>query len=259
MAELTLPKQSQVQQGRRFAHDGQAETPRTFRIYRYDPSADERPRMDTYEIDLADCGPMVLDAILHIIDSVDPSLALRRSCREGVCGSCAMNINGTNKLACLTHIDELKSGDVRLSPLPHLKVIKDLVGDLRTLYAQFELIEPWLKNDQALPERERLQLPEDRAKLDGEYECILCFCCATACPSYWWSGDQYLGPAILLQAHRWLVDSRDDRTGERLDALDDPFRLYRCHTIMNCTSACPKGLNPAKAIADTKRMLARRG
>lgn len=258
MAELTLPKNSKVTKGKHFAYDGEAEQPRTFRIYRYDPSADELPRMDSYDIDLADCGPMVLDAILHIVDTVDPSLALRRSCREGVCGSCAMNINGTNKLACLTHIDELKSGEVRLSPLPHLKVIKDLVGDLRTLYAQLELIEPWLKNDQAVPERERLQLPEDRDKLDGEYECILCFCCATACPSYWWSGEQYLGPAILLQAHRWLVDSRDDRTGERLDALDDPFRLYRCHTILNCTNACPKGLNPAKAIADTKRMLARR-
>lgn len=258
MAELRLPKNSRVQEGKHWDAAGDGENTRTFRIYRYDPARDALPRMDTYEVDLDECGPMVLDAILKIIDEVDPSLALRRSCREGVCGSCAMNINGTNQLACLTHIEDLGKGPVRLSPLPHLRVIKDLVGDLRRLYAQYESIEPWLKNDEAEPERERLQLPEDRDKVDEDSKCILCFCCATACPSYWWTGDKYLGPAILLQAHRWLVDSRDDHTGERLDALDDAFKLYRCHTILNCTNACPKGLNPARSIAHIKRMLERR-
>lgn len=258
MAELRLPNNSRVQKGKHWKHAGDAEDLKTFRIYRYDPARDALPRMDTYEVDLDDCGPMVLDAILKLIDEVDPSIALRRSCREGVCGSCAMNINGTNQLACLCHIDDLGNGPVRLSPLPHLEVIKDLVGDLRRLYAQYESIEPWLQNDQAEPERERLQLPEDRDKVDEDSQCILCFCCATACPSYWWTGDKYLGPAILLQAHRWLVDSRDDHTGERLDALDDAFKLYRCHTILNCTNACPKGLNPARDIADIKRMLAQR-
>ncbi|HET7267305.1 MAG TPA: succinate dehydrogenase iron-sulfur subunit [Oleiagrimonas sp.] len=258
MAELRLPANSRVQKGQHHAHKGKAERLKTFRIYRYDPASDAKPRMDSYDIDLDDCGPMVLDAILKIIDEIDPSIALRRSCREGVCGSCAMNINGTNQLACLTHIDDLGHGPIRLSPLPHLEVIKDLVGDLSRLYAQYESIEPWLKNDQAEPERERLQTPEDRAAVDEDSQCILCFCCATACPSYWWAGDKYLGPAVLLQAHRWIADSRDDHTGERLDALDDTYKLYRCHTILNCTNACPKGLNPARAIADIKRKLAQR-
>lgn len=258
MAELRLPKNSRVQKGKHWALDGDSDHVKTFRIYRYDPTRDARPRMDSYEVDLDDCGPMVLDAILKIIDEVDPTLAVRRSCREGVCGSCAMNINGTNELACLTHIDALGNKPVRLSPLPHLDVIKDLVGDLSRLYAQYESIQPWLKNDAAEPERERLQTPEERALVDEGEACILCFCCATACPSYWWAGDKYLGPAILLQAQRWIVESRDDHTGERLDALDDPFRLYRCHTILNCTNTCPKGLNPARAIGDIKRKLAER-
>ncbi|NII09090.1 succinate dehydrogenase iron-sulfur subunit [Oleiagrimonas sp. C23AA] len=258
MAELTLPTNSRVQKGKTWKHEGKAKHLRKFEIYRFDPARDALPRLDTFEVDMDDCGPMVLDVLLKIIDETDPSLAVRRSCREGVCGSCAMNINGKNGLACLTHVDDLPRGSIRLSPLPHLEVIKDLVGSLSRLYAQYEMIQPWLKSDEAPPERERLQLPEDRDKLDGNSECILCFCCATACPSYWWTGDKYLGPAILLQAHRWLVDSRDDHTGERLDQLDDSYRLYRCHTIMNCTSACPKGLNPAEAIADTKRMLAKR-
>ena len=255
MAELMLPKNSRVQKGRRHKHEGDAGKLQTFRIYRYDPSTDERPRMDSYEVDLDDCGPMVLDAILKIIDEIDPSIAVRRSCREGVCGSCAMNINGTNELACITHISDLGRGSIRLSPLPHLAVIKDLVGDLSRLYAQNAFVEPWLKNEQPEPERERLQLPAERDKIDEGARCILCFCCSTACPSWWWAGDKFLGPAALLQAHRWIVESRDDHTGERLDVMDDVYRLYRCHTILNCTNACPKGLNPARAIADIKRML----
>jgi len=255
--ELRLPKNSRVQKGRHHPHEGDAENLKTFRVYRYDPSRDDNPRMDSYDVDMDDCGPMVLNALLKIIDETDPSIAVRRSCREGVCGSCAMNINGTNELACLTHVDDL-SDPIRLSPLPHLAVIKDLVGDLSRLYAQYALIEPWLKNDGAEPERERLQTQPDREQVDEGARCILCFCCSTACPSYWWTGDKFLGPAVLLQAQRWLVDSRDDHTGERLDQLDDAFRLYRCHTILNCTNACPVGLNPSRAIADIKRMLDQR-
>lgn len=258
MAELRLPKNSRVAKGRYWPLRSKAENTRTFRVYRYDPATDAHPRMDSYEVDLDDCGPMVLDALLKIIDETDPSIAVRRSCREGVCGSCAMNINGTNELACTTHIQDLSRGPIRLSPLPHLEVIRDLVGDLSRLYAQFEFVEPWLKNDEAVPERERLQRPDERDQVDEGSRCILCFCCSTACPSYWWAGDKFLGPAILLQAHRWIVDSRDDHTGERLDALNDSFRLYRCHTILNCTSACPKGLNPSRAIADIRRKLAQR-
>jgi succinate dehydrogenase / fumarate reductase iron-sulfur subunit len=201
---------------------------------------------------------MVLDAIIHIKNDIDGTLTFRRSCREGICGSCAMNIDGTNTLACLKPIDEVK-GDVKIYPLPHMKVVKDLVPDLTQAYAQYASIKPWLQSQSAPPpDRERLQSPEERAKLDGLYECILCFCCSTSCPSYWWNGDRYLAPAILLQAYRWIVDSRDEMTGERLDNLEDPFRLYRCHTIMNCTRTCPKGLNPAKAIADIKRMMVAR-
>jgi succinate dehydrogenase / fumarate reductase, iron-sulfur subunit len=170
-----------------------------------------------------------------------------------------MNIDGVNTLACLTPMDSLKKGTSRITPLPHMPVLKDLVPDLTGLYAQYELIEPWLQTDQPPPDRERRQSPEERAQLDGQWECILCFCCSTSCPSYWWNPDRYLGPAILLQSYRWLTDSRDQRTGERLDRLDDPFRLYRCHTIMNCTRTCPKGLNPARAISNTKRLIAERG
>ena len=201
---------------------------------------------------------MVLDALIKIKGDTDSSLTFRRSCREGICGSCAMNIDGTNTLACTKPIDEVR-GEVRIYPLPHLPVIKDLVPDMSTFYAQYTSIEPWLKTDSPPPaNRERLQSPKDREKLDGLYECIMCACCSTACPSYWWNGDRYLGPAILLQAYRWLVDSRDESTGERLDDLEDPFRLYRCHTIMNCTRTCPKNLNPAKAIGEIKKMMVAR-
>ena len=186
-----------------------------FRIYRWDPGKGGNPTLDTFEIDRDSCGPMVLDALVKINDQIDPTLAFRRSCREGVCGSCAMNIDGTNTLACLTPIDSLKKGTSRITPLPHMPVLKDLIPDLTGLYAQYELIEPWLQTDQPPPDRERRQSPEERAKLDGSWECILCFCCSTSCPSYWWNQDRYLGPSILLQSHRWLVDSRDQRTGER--------------------------------------------
>lgn len=258
MAELRLPPNSKVMEGKVHVGVESASKPRKVRIYRYDPDSDQNPRMDTYEIDMDKCGPMVLDAIIKIKNELDSTLTFRRSCREGICGSCAMNIDGTNTLACIKPIEEI-DGDIHIYPLPHMKVIKDLVPDLSHFYAQYESIEPWIKTDSAPPQgSERLQSPEDREKLDGLYECILCACCSTSCPSYWWNGDKYLGPAILLQAGRWLADSRDEGAGERLDDLEDPFKLYRCHTIMNCTKTCPKGLNPAKAIADVKKAIVER-
>ena len=259
MAELRLPANSRIRKGTDHPAPEGAKRPRTFRVYRWDPDSGETPRVDSYTVDLDDCGPMVLDAVIKIKNEVDPTLTFRRSCREGVCGSCAMNIDGTNTLACTRFTDDIK-GDVKIYPLPHMKVVKDLVPDLTDAYAQYASIEPWLKTETpAPPDAERLQSPEEREKLDGLWECILCFCCTTSCPSYWWNGDRYLGPAALLQAYRWIADSRDEHTGERLDALEDPFRLYRCHTIMNCTKTCPKDLNPAKAIGAIKqRMVARR-
>ena len=259
MAELRLPANSRIRKGNDHPAPEGAKRPRTFRVYRWDPDSGETPRVDSYTVDLDDCGPMVLDAVIKIKNEVDPTLTFRRSCREGVCGSCAMNIDGTNTLACTRFTDDIK-GDVKIYPLPHMKVVKDLVPDLTDAYAQYASIEPWLKTETpAPPDAERLQSPEERERLDGLWECILCFCCTTSCPSYWWNGDRYLGPAALLQAYRWIADSRDEHTGERLDALEDPFRLYRCHTIMNCTKTCPKDLNPAKAIGAIKqRMVARR-
>ena len=259
MLELRLAPESRPVKGQKVSAPQGSSNTRTFHVYRWDPDKGENPRIDSFEIDLDDCGPMVLDAILKIKNEIDPSVTLRRSCREGICGSCAMNIDGTNTLACTKPISSIK-GDVKINPLPHLNVVKDLVPDMTHFYAQYASIKPWIRTQSAPPpDQERLQSPQDREKLDGLYECILCACCSTSCPSYWWNGDRYLGPAILLQAYRWLVDSRDEDTGERLDELDDPFRLYRCHTIMNCTSTCPKGLNPAKAIAETKKMLLERG
>jgi succinate dehydrogenase / fumarate reductase iron-sulfur subunit len=257
MVEIALPKNSRPTEGRTWPHAVGAHREREYRIYRYNPEDGKNPRIDTYFVDLEDCGPMVLDALIWIKNKIDPTLTFRRSCREGVCGSCSMNIDGTNGLACTRGMDEIK-GTVRIYPLPHLPVVKDLVPDLTLFYAQYASIEPWLKTDTAPPEKEWRQTHEDRAKLDGLYECILCACCTTSCPSYWWNGERYLGPAVLLQARRWLVDSRDEATGERLDELEDPFRLYRCHTILNCSKACPKGLNPAKAIAEIKSMMVER-
>ena len=260
MAEFRLPKNSRVKKGKTWPAAAGAKKPRKVHVYRYDPDSGENPRIDTYEIDLAECGPMVLDALIKIKNEIDPTLTFRRSCREGICGSCAMNIGGargTNTLACTKAIADF-DGDIRIYPLPHMPVVKDLVPDLTHFYAQYDSIEPWIKTDTPNPSRERLQTKEDRAKLDGLYECILCACCSTSCPSYWWNADRYLGPAALLQAYRWIADSRDEALGERLDALEDPFKLYRCHTIMNCTNTCPKGLNPAKAIAETKKLLLER-
>jgi succinate dehydrogenase / fumarate reductase iron-sulfur subunit len=257
MAEFTLPANSKVTPGKAWPAAAGGTRLKAFNIYRWDPDAGANPRVDTFQVDLDKCGPMVLDALIKIKNEIDPSLTFRRSCREGVCGSCAMNIQGTNTLACTKAIEDC-DGDVRIYPLPHMEVVKDLVPDLTQAYAQLRLIEPWLKSDTPPPDRERLQSPEDRAKLDGMWECILCFCCTTSCPSYWWNGDRYLGPAVLLQAYRWIADTRDEHTGERLDALEDPFRLYRCHTIMNCTRTCPKGLNPAKAIGEIKKLMVAR-
>ena len=258
MVEFALPKNSQVTKGRHMPAPAGAKKVRTFKIYRYDPENGQNPRWDTYDVDVGSCGPMVLDALIFIKNTMDPTLAFRRSCREGVCGSCAMNIAGRNTLAC-THASADCPGDaVTISPLPHMPVVKDLVPDLTLFYAQYSSIEPWLQTDTPTPQKEWVQAPDDRRKLDGLYECILCACCSTSCPSYWWNGDKYLGPATLLHAYRWLIDSRDERTGARLDALEDPFKLYRCHTIMNCAQVCPKGLNPAKAIGEIKEMLVER-
>ncbi len=257
MAEFTLPKNSRVKDGKTWPKPAGAKHLREFRVYRWDPDDGANPRMDTYFVDTDDCAPMVLDGLIWIKNKVDPTLTFRRSCREGVCGSCAMNIGGTNTLACTRAMEDLK-GAIKIYPLPHQAVIKDLVPDLSNFYAQLRSIEPWLKTTTPEPQKEWLQSHEDRQKLDGLYECILCACCSTACPSYWWNGERYLGPAVLLQAYRWLIDSRDEATGDRLDNLEDPFRLYRCHTIMNCAQTCPKGLNPAKAIAEIKAMMVER-
>jgi succinate dehydrogenase / fumarate reductase, iron-sulfur subunit len=258
MAEILLPKNSRIKgKGREHKAPAGAKRVRRFQVYRYDPETGENPRYDSFEIDQDATGPMVLDALIKIKSEQDPTLTFRRSCREGICGSCSMNMNGRNGLACTTAIDDYR-GDIRITPLPHMEVIKDLVPDFTHFYAQYHSIEPWLKTDAPPPDGEQLQSPADRAKLDGLYECILCACCSSSCPSYWWNSDRFLGPAILLQAYRWLVDSRDQATGERLDELEDPFRLYRCHTIMNCANVCPKGLNPAKAIAETKKLLLER-
>ena len=257
MAEFTLPKNSKITTGKHFPSAGGTRI-KKFKVYRWNPEDGANPRTDTYDVDLDKCGPMVLDALIKIKSEIDPTLTFRRSCREGICGSCAMNIDGTNTLACTKACDDVQ-GEMKIYPLPHMPVIKDLVPDLTHFYAQYASIKPWITTQTpAPPDRERLQSVEDRAKIDGLYECILCACCSTSCPSYWWNGDRYLGPAVLLQAYRWIVDSRDDSTGERLDNLEDPFRLYRCHTIMNCTKTCPKGLNPARAIAEIKKLMVQR-
>jgi len=236
-----------------------------FEIYRWDPNNPEsKPRLETYELDINQCGPMVLDALIKIKNEVDYTLTFRRSCREGICGSCAMNIDGGNTLACLCKIPR-DSKPLKITPLPHMYVIKDLVPDLTHFYKQYKTIEPYLKQKPDQVEKavdpdgktkENLQSIEDRQKLDGLYECILCACCSTSCPSYWWNSDVYLGPAVLMQAYRWIIDSRDHERAERLAKLQGPFSVFRCHTIMNCTRTCPKGLNPGRAIAEIKKMLA---
>jgi len=230
---------------------------KNFKIYRWDPEQKQKPYVATYQVDLNQCGPMVLDVLVKIKNEQDPTLTFRRSCREGICGSCAMNIDGQNTLACLCYIDK-SAEPTKINPLPHMYVIKDLVPDMTNFYSQYKSIKPWLHADPShdLSKGEYLQSKDDRKKLDGMYECILCACCSTSCPSYWWAGDKYLGPAVLMQAYRWIADSRDIKTKERLAELDDAFKLYKCHTIMNCTKTCPKGLNPGKAIAQIKKKLA---
>jgi succinate dehydrogenase / fumarate reductase iron-sulfur subunit len=257
MVQFTLPKNSKVTQGKTWPRPAGVKRTTEFRVYRWNPDDGRNPRIDTYFVDRDDCAPMVLDALIWIKNKIDATLTFRRSCREGVCGSCSMNIDGTNTLACTKGMDEIK-GAVRVYPLPHMHVVKDLVPDMTNFYTQYASIQPWLKTETPTPEKEWKQSHEDREKLDGLYECILCACCSTSCPSYWWNSERYLGPAVLLQAYRWLIDSRDEATGERLDQLEDPFRLYRCHTILNCANACPKGLNPAKAIAEVKKMMVAR-
>jgi len=276
--------------------DAAAPNLKYFKIYRWDPDSGAAPYMSTYPVDMSSCGPMVLDALIKIKNQQDPTLTFRRSCREGICGSCAMNINGSNTLACLSYIpDDAEPVKVRrqrltdrpssphavplpsypllpflrtplltpcppqsqVYPLPHMYVVKDLVPDMSNFYEQYRSIEPWLHNSggKTAGQAEYLQTTQDRKLLDGMYECILCACCSTSCPSYWWNADSYLGPAVLMQAFRWIEDSRDDATKERLEALDDSFKLYRCHTIMNCSKVCPKHLNPGKAIASIKKRM----
>ena len=258
MVQMRLPKKSQIIKGKTFAVEN-PDHPRRVQIYRWSPDDEgENPRLDTYIIDDATFGNMALDILINIKEKLDPTLTFRRSCREGICGSCSMNINGVNTLACTKNITEIK-GNIIFYPLPHMSVIKDLVPDLSQAYNQHAEIEPWLQNDdKPNKEQERLQTIKEREKIDGLWECILCYCCSTSCPSYWWNGDKYLGPANLLQASRWIEDSRDTNTDSRLDNLEDPFKLYRCHTILNCTKSCPKGLNPAQAIGNIKKKIAKK-
>jgi len=230
---------------------------KSFKIYRWDPEkTNDKPRLQEYKVDLNSTGPMVLDALIKIKSEQDPTLTFRRSCREGICGSCAMNINGKNTLACICKIDDVLKNTTKIYPLPHMYVVKDLVPDMTNFYEQYAYIEPYLKRETPAPDgKENLQSIKDRAKLDGLYECILCACCSTSCPSYWWHGDKYLGPAVLMQAYRWMIDSRDEYLNERLDKMDNKWSIYKCHTIMNCTRTCPKGLNPGLAIGEVKKMI----
>ncbi len=256
MAQFRLPKHARVTKGQRHNDGTGMQRPLALEVYRWNPDDDEQPRVDEYTIDQATCGPMLLDGLLKIKNEIDSTLTFRRSCREGICGSCAMNINGTNTLACTQALSELKA-PIKIYPLPHMPVIKDLVPDLTHFFNQYASVEPWLKAQDSTTDCERLQSPDEREALDGLYECILCACCSTSCPSYWWNSEEYLGPANLLQAYRWVADSRDEETDERLERLNDSFSLYRCHTIMNCTNACPKGLNPGKAIGEIKSRIAK--
>ena len=228
-----------------------------FSIYRYDPEKDAKPSMQEFDISLPASAKMLLDALVYIKSEVDDSLTLRRSCREGVCGSDGVNINGKNGLACTTPLAELKE-PITVRPLPGLPVVRDLIVDMSQFYEQYRSIKPYLISDEPMPDKERLQSPAERAELDGLYECVLCACCSTACPSFWWNPDKFVGPAGLLQAYRFIADSRDTATNERLDNLEDPYRLFRCHTIMNCVDVCPKGLNPTAAIGKIKDIMVRR-
>ena len=256
MVQFSLPANSKILKGNYYKDKTNSSNLKKVNVYRWDPSLNKNPTIDTFEVDMDNCGPKVLDILIKIKNEIDPSVTFRRSCAHGVCGSCAMNIDGVNTLACIKSHTDI-NGDLNIYPLPHLKVIKDLIGDLTSLYNQYKSIQPWLKIGQTGAEKRELkQSQKEREKLDGYYECILCACCSTSCPSYWWNGDKYLGPAVLLQAYRWINDSRDEDRKERLKKVADELKLYRCHTIMNCTNSCPKGLNPAKAIGSIKKMLA---
>lgn len=257
MVEFRLPKNSRIEKGKVWPRPD-SKTLRQFDIYRWNPEDDRNPCLDTYHIDTSDCGPMVLDGLIWIKNNIDPALAFRRSCREGICGSCSMNINGQNTLACTKAMSDEGEAPIQILPLPHQPVVKDLVPDLTNFFAQVAFIEPWLQTVTPTPQKEWRQSEAERDKLNGLYECILCACCSTSCPSYWWNSQRFLGPAALIQAARWIKDSRDEATGERLDKLEDPFRIYRCHTILNCAKACPKGLNPGEAIAQLRFMLVER-
>ena len=252
-----MTAESQVEKGLTWPAPEGATLTKAFDVYRYDPDSGDNPRLDRFHVDLDDCGPMALDALIWIKNKVDSTLTFRRSCREGVCGSCSMNMDGTNWLACTRFISHM-GAPATIYPLANMRIIKDLVPDQTHVFAQYAAIKPWLRSEAPGPEKERLQSVEERGRIDGYYECILCFCCTSGCPSHWWNGDRFLGPAVLLQAWRWLTDSRDEAKGERLDDLEDPFRLYRCHTILNCTRTCPKGLNPGKAIAEIKKAMVER-
>ena len=257
MVEFTLPKNSRVTEGKTWPDKVGTSHTREFRVYRWNPDDGKNPSTDTYFIDTHDCGPMVLDGLIWIKNNIDPTLTFRRSCREGVCGSDGMNITGKNGLACLTNMRTLKDPIV-LKPLPGLPVIRDLIVDMTQFFKQYHSIRPYLVNDSRPPEKERLQTPEERDELNGLYECILCASCSTACPSFWWNPDKFVGPAGLLQAYRFIADTRDEATNERLDDLEDPYRLFRCHSIMNCVDVCPKGLNPTRAIGKIKDLMVKR-
>jgi len=254
MVQFNLPKNSEVTKGKYYKSESSSANLKKVNVYRWNPDDGNNPRVDTYEVDMDNCGPMVLDVLIKIKNEIDSTLTFRRSCREGICGSCAMNIDGSNTLACTKSAKEV-NGELNIYPLPHMQVVKDLVPNMKKLYEQYKSIEPWMQSSKPANGSESLQTVEDRSKLDGLYECILCACCATSCPSYWWNGDKYLGPAVLLQAYRWIIDSRDEERKKRLKKVADELKLFRCHTIMNCTNACPKGLNPAKAIGSIKKML----
>ena len=256
MVQFALPKDSKVIEGKYFKDKTNGNNLRKIKVYRWDPETKQNPRLDTYEVNMDECGPMVLDVLIKIKNEIDTTLTFRRSCREGVCGSCAMNIDGVNGLACTKSAADIKD-EIKVYPLPHMPVIKDLVPNLNQLYKQYQSIEPWLqvKKKSEVGDKETFQSKQDREKLDGLYECIMCACCSTSCPSYWWNGEKYLGPAVLLQAYRWIIDSRDEERVKRLKKVADELKLFRCHTIMNCTNSCPKGLNPAKAIGSIKKML----
>ena len=258
MTEFRLPRNSRLEKGRQFTSVKETINLRRYSVYRYNPDKKNNPRVDSYDVDMDSCGHMVLDVLIKIKDEIDPTLTFRRSCREGICGSCAMNINGSNTLACTKSCEDIK-GEIKIFPLPHMQVVKDLVIDLTQFYKQYADIKPWLQRKSSNNEKkEYIQKKSQQEKIDSPSACILCACCSTSCPSYWWNSEKYLGPAALLASYRWLVDSRDESTEHRLKELDDSFKLYRCHTIMNCTQACPKDLNPAEAIANTKRMLLER-